>query len=222
MNFSLFRRSISALSAAVSFSLIATAAVSQSFDPSATQFSPNTEVALVVGSEQNGFALVQNSLVQRIQFVISVTPKIVDAGATATLTITAPGTFDLSVVKASQIGVRPDDGVSNLKILEQSAQQLKLSLDLAETAQGSVRTLFIKNDAGATVIALDLTVNVPGSICIPHCDSPNICSNNTCTSDPNDPCAGVRCGPGEKCCGDTPDVGLHICLSKSKACPHPH
>ena len=74
---------------------------------------------------------------------VRVSPASVDAGATATLVIAANGTVDLS-----QIGVRPDNGIANIKILSQSAQRLTLSLDVAESAAKGVRTLFIDDAQG--------------------------------------------------------------------------
>ncbi|MFY9655008.1 MAG: hypothetical protein WAK01_00260 [Methylocystis sp.] len=226
MRFSLVRRS---LAATLTCSLIATAAIAQSVDVSVPQSSSRRKLALVVGGEQSDLAPEKAPLLQRAQLGLSVTPNTVDAGATATLTISAPGTFDLSVVKESQIGVRPGDDVINLKILEQSAQHLKISFDLADTAPQAIRTLFINNDAGATVVALDLNVNVPGNICVPPCTAPNVCSNNTCvngggggggTGGNNDSCGGRACFLGEKCCkGQGPD-GVDKCEPEGFTCQH--
>jgi hypothetical protein len=152
---------------------------------------------------------------------VSVSPASVDAGATATLVIAANGTVDLSGVTESQIGVRPDNGIANIKILSQSAQRLTLSLDVAESAAKGVRTLFIDNAQGAEIVALDLQVAVPGNVCVPHCRAPAQCEDNVCVSPPRDPCEDVSCGAGNKCCGDEPNVGEHVCKPRSQECtPH--
>ena len=167
------------------------------------------------------------SMVEPIQLAqaqsgVSVSPASVDAGATATLVIAANGTVDLSGVAGSQIGVRPNNGIANIKILSQSAQRLTLSLDVAETAAQSVRTLFIDNAQGAEIVALDLQVAVPGNVCVPHCRAPAQCENNVCVSPPPDPCENASCGAGKKCCPDTPEVGSHICVPTAQGCPKDH
>ena len=129
---------------------------------------------------------------------VSVSPASVDAGATATLVIAANGTVDLSGVAGSQIGVRPDNEIANIKILSQSAQRLILSLDVAESAAKGVRTLFIDNAQGAEIVALDLQVAVPGNVCVPHCRAPAHCENNECVFPPRDPCEDVSCGAGNE------------------------
>jgi hypothetical protein len=157
--------------------------------------------------------------VAQTQSGVTVSPTSVDAGATARLVIAAHGTVDLSGIAASQIGVKPDDGIANIKILSQSAQQLTLSLDVAETVAQGVRTLFIDNAQGAEIVALDLQVAVPAGLCVPHCVPPAQCENNACVSPP---CDGVSCGAGNKCCGDTPEVGEHVCVKTNEKCPNPH
>ena len=153
---------------------------------------------------------------------VSVSPASVDAGATATLLIAANGTVDLSGVAESQIGVRPDNGIANIKILSQSAQRLTISLDVAESAAKGVRMLFIDNAQGGEIVALDLQVAVPGNVCVPHCRAPAQCENNVCVSPPPDPCENASCGAGNKCCGDTPEVGKHVCVKTHETCPPPH
>ncbi len=153
---------------------------------------------------------------------VSVSPASVDAGATATLVIAANGTVDLSGVAGSQIGVRPDNEIANIKILSQSAQRLILSLDVAESAAKGVRTLFVDNAQGAEIVALDLQVAVPGNVCVPHCRAPAHCENNECVFPTPDPCEHASCEAGEKCCGDTPVPGSHVCVKEDLKCPLPH
>jgi hypothetical protein len=75
---------------------------------------------------------------------ITVDPGQVDIGTTATVTLFSGGFFDLSAVKLSQVGVRPGDGVSNLKIESATAQRMKLSFKISSDASIGVRTVFIK------------------------------------------------------------------------------
>jgi hypothetical protein len=152
---------------------------------------------------------------------VSVSPASVDAGTTATLVIAANGTVDLSGIEGSQIGVRPGNGIANIKILSQSAQRITLSLDVAENAAKGVRTLFINNAQGTDIVALDLQVAVPGNVCLPHCVAPAQCESNVCVSPPPNPCENVPCGAGNKCCPDTPAPGLHVCLPSTQRCPNP-
>jgi hypothetical protein len=129
------------------------------------------------------------------QPAVTVSPASVDAGATATLVITANGTVDLSGVAASQIGVRPGDGIANITILSQSAQQLTVSLDVAKSVATGVRTLFIDNAQGAEIVALDLQV----------------------VGVPVNACAKAHCGEGKKCCPDIDGAGF-TCIPKNQGC----
>jgi hypothetical protein len=109
--------------------------------------------------------------------------------------IAASGFFDLGEIKESQISLRPGDGVSKLTIVWATAQQLKLSFALAADAAPGVRTLLIKNDAGATVVALDILLRTGPTICRPACQPPLTCQSNVCVGcDP-------PCGEGERCVG---------------------
>ncbi len=123
-------------------------------------------------------------------------------------------------IAGSQIGVRPGDGVANIKILSQSAQRLTLSLDVGESAAKGVRTLFIDNAQGAEIVALDLQVAVPGNVCVPHCVAPAQCENNVCVSPQANPCEDVSCEAGKKCCPDTPVPGMHVCVPNTQRCPN--
>ena len=133
-------------------------------------------------------------LVHPVQGTIGISPDAVDSGGPASVTFTASGFFDLSQVRVGQMGVRPADDISSLKIVSQTAQHLTLSFQVAATAVAGVRTLFITNSQGDTVVALDLTVNVGPGVCTPQCTSPNVCSNNVCVP-PSTPPVVHQCTP---------------------------
>ena len=118
---------------------------------------------------------------------IAVTPNVVEIGTSPRVTITASGFFDLSEVGPSQIGIRPSEGVSDIRIINQTAQRLSLSFGLAEDTPVGTRTLFIKNNSGVTVVALDLNFKLGPSICRPPCEAPSRCSNNVCVRPPPPP-----------------------------------
>jgi hypothetical protein len=139
------------------------------------------EIAFVFpGSARNSLSAGADPGFHRVQGTISVTPTAVDTGTTARVTITASGFFDLGDVRESQIGFRPSQGVSDIQIAGATAQRLVLTFDLSEDASTGTRTLLIRNNAGATVVALDLVFNRGSHICRPACESPLRCVNNVC------------------------------------------
>jgi hypothetical protein len=153
------------------------------------------QFALLLGGLNPGGDQVKRSEIQLAQAAITVSPSIVDTGTTSEVTISAPGTFDLGAVQESQISLRPVSGVSNLRIVWATAQQMRLSLTLSDAAEPGVRSLLIKDSAGATIVALDIALRLGPSLCRPACQAHQTCSNNVCIGcDP--PCA-----DGESCVG---------------------
>src|SRR5262245_4838395 len=70
---------------------------------------------------------------------ITVDPDKVDIGTTPTVALFSAGFFDLSEVKLSQVGIRPNDGVSNLKIESATAQRMRLSFKVSSDASIGTR-----------------------------------------------------------------------------------
>ena len=154
---------------------------------------------------------------------ITVTPTAVDTGETAVVTLSSSGFFDLAEVRESQISIRPNDNVTNLRIVWATAQQLRLSFQIAPEAQTGPRSLLIKNNAGATVVAVDIAFQPGPHICHPACQSPQTCENNVCTgcSPPcgeNERCEGTICRPVFHCDRTSCPIGL-IC--KNDRCVQP-
>jgi hypothetical protein len=113
---------------------------------------------------------------------ISVSPSIVETGNKNTVDISTAGFFDLSQVDLPRIGIRPNQGVSDVRINSATAQHLSLSFNLSEDTQTGTRTLFINNNQGETAIALDLILKIGSNICRPACNSPDTCSGNVCVT----------------------------------------
>jgi hypothetical protein len=154
-----------------------------------------TEVLAFLNRDAAGNLRRAPSLLQEVQGTISISPDIVDTGTTATVTFTTSGFFDLSQIQSAQLGIRPDDDISNIQIVRQTAQHLTLTFQIADTAGAGTRTLFITNSQGETVVALDLILKVGSSVCSPHCVSPKFCSNNVCVSPPPPPPPPRVCNP---------------------------
>ena len=195
------RRLLLGALAAVSASLLTCQLHAQSLRaaPNATPASGVNEVLAFLNRDAAGnLAKPATPLVHPVQGTISISPDTVESGGSASVTFTTSGFFDLSQVKIGQIGIRPDDDISNLKIERQSAQHLTLSFQIAGTAAQGIRTLFITNSQGDTVVALDLTVNVGPNVCNPQCASPNVCRSNVCVP-PSGPIHVRQCVPD---CGD--------------------
>jgi len=160
---------------------------------------------------------------------ISLSPTAVETGTSPTLTLTTSGFFDLSEVRPSQVGIRPNQGVSNLKIVSATAQRMVLSFDLSGDASPGTRTLFIKDQRGGTAVALDLVVKRGPNICRPECVPPQVCTNNVCKLPPNvcDPactsgqvCRNNRCIPDPDFC-DPPcnDKTCERCVNRRCVTP---
>jgi hypothetical protein len=133
---------------------------------------------------------------------LELSPTVVKTGESSKVVIKSGGFFDLSEIRQSQIGIRPNEGISDLRIVDATAQSLDLSFKIANTASAGIRTLFIKNTSGATVVALNLTLRLGLGICKPLCQAPNICRDNVCVPPPPPPreCK-PPCDPnsGEEC-----------------------
>ena len=187
--------------------------VSQAAPPSGGALAPAraTKLAFATGWSSPTRGVKADSPIQLAQGMISVTPNIVNTGASDTVTITTSGFFDLSQVTPSQIQVRPADGVSNFAITEQSAQHLALSFDVADSAAPGTRTLSISNSSGGPSVALDLTLKLGPSVCNPSCVSPAVCQSNQCVTHTPPP----QCNPA--CQGESSCVNGH-CVDSCK--PH--
>jgi hypothetical protein len=176
---------------------------------SGEQSSPRLQVAFLrsdaLSAASKSYA---DHKIQEAQATISVTPDTVDTGSSPSVTLNSAGFFDLSQVTASQIGLRPGDGVSNIQIVSQTAQHLTLSFQLADAATPGVRTLFINNGSGATLVALDLTLRLGANVCIPACGPSQICMSNRCEDRPPPP---VSCSP--KCDDDFQDCVNGKCVN---------
>lgn len=128
---------------------------------------------------------------------ISVSPVQVEIGTSPTVILTASGFFDLSSVEPSQLGISPNQGISNLRITSATAQRMSLSFEISADASEGIRTLFIKDQSGARVVALDLLLKLPRHICRPACTGTTSCRNNHCEFD-HTICT-PQCGFCERC-----------------------
>jgi len=128
---------------------------------------------------------------------VTASPSVVDTGKTNTVDISVPGSFDLSQVDLSHVGIRPNQGVSNVRIDSATAQHMSLSFDLSSDAATGTRTLFVNNSSGSNVIALDILLKLGSNICQPACTSPAQCVNNVCATPhpPPPPPPPPRCTP---------------------------
>src|SRR6202008_4838052 len=157
--------------------------------------SETQKVAFLPGQPNAGKDLGGRSDIEKVQAGITVSPTMVDTGATSEVTISAPGTFDLGAVQRGQISIRPSDGVSNLSIVWSTAQQMRLSLAVSDAAETGVRSLLIKDSAGATMVALDIAFRLGPNVCRPACQAPQTCANNVCIG------CNPPCGEGKRCVG---------------------
>src|SRR5262245_61039171 len=103
-----------------------------------------TPARLALGPLKGGAVGDDLSLRNHVQAAFSISPSIVGTGTTPTVTITAPGSLDLAAVQDNQIVVRPGDGVSDIRIVWATAQQLKVSFVISEDAATGVRSILIK------------------------------------------------------------------------------
>jgi hypothetical protein len=166
--------------------------------------SRNQGIAFVApgGARNSGLNGVDPDL-HRVQGVITLAPTVVDTGTSSRVTITASGFFDLAEVTESQISFRPGQGVSNIQIAGATAQRLVVTFDISEDAALGTRTLLIKNNAGATVVALDIAFNLGSHICRPACELPQRCSGNVCVGC-RPPCQDPLVCRGNFCVRPTP------------------
>lgn len=140
--------------------------------------------------------------VARGQSPITVSPGVIETGTETNLTIGASGSFDLAEVGDPQISLRPNDGVTRIRIREATGQRLILSVQLERRTRTGTRTLLIKNNEGRTVVALDLVVRIGSHICRPSCNAPLVCQENVCgvSSSPIQPVpCNPPCGPSQAC-----------------------
>lgn len=132
------------------------------------------------------------------QAPISIVPKSVKAGTTATLTVTSTGFFDLTQITAAQFSVNPSAGVTNLQVSNASPQNLTLSFDVSSKASPGQRTLSI--DANDVVLSLKLTVEAAVQACsASNCRPPRKCDNGVCITPV---CSTINCHAPDFCDGD--------------------
>jgi hypothetical protein len=167
--------------------VVATAVLSPLFCVGLAHSGERQIAFLAPGDARNNLILGANPQIHQVQGSITVAPNVVDTGTSPRVTISASGFFDLSEVTESQISIRPSQGVSQLQITGATAQHLTLSFDLAADASIGTRTLLIRNNDGATVVALDLVFRLGSHICRPPCELPFRCSANVCVGPPPPP-----------------------------------
>jgi hypothetical protein len=154
----------------------------------------------LVGLTASALLVLLMSMTAAQQPPIGVSPRDVKPGTSPTLTISSSGFLDLSQVSASQVGIEPSDGVSNLRVGNASPQSLSLSFDLAASAAPGARALSISvNDVTVSVRVLvddpqvcrpacspprpvcddGICVRLPHA-CMPRCVSPKVCDDGVC------------------------------------------
>lgn len=146
-----------------------------------------------------------SSIGQTLCAVVSATPNSFSAGTSPAVTLNTNGTIDLSIVTSAQLGMRPNTGISNIKITQQSAQTLTFSADIASSATPGVRTLFVNDPNGHEVVALDVTIKAfvppppPPPVCTPPCDpETQVCEAGRCVARAPPTCT-PRCRPPAVC-----------------------
>jgi hypothetical protein len=137
---------------------------------------------------------------------ITVSPAEVEIGTAAmerTVTLNASGFFDLGDVQASQIRIRPGESISDIKIRNATAQRMELSFTVSANAKDGVRALLIKDQKGATVVAVDVRFKLASNVCRPACPTTMVCKNNACEPapppPPPHPTCTPNCDPCQKC-----------------------
>ena len=144
------------------------------------------------------------SIAQTVCAAASVSPASVAAGTSPTMTVTTNGTIDLGNVTTQQFGIKPNLGITNIKILGQTAQDLRFSTDIASSATPGTRTLFVNDASGHEVVALNLeiTPSAPpcggpcpnGLVCVTGLGCVEPCNNKSCPPDRGS-CVNGRCVP---------------------------
>ena len=79
---------------------------------------------------------------------LTVSPATVTTGYIDSLVIESGSSFDLSRVKASQVTLRPDNDVTDVRIRSASATKLDLSVDLSDNAELGPRTIIVTTENG--------------------------------------------------------------------------
>jgi hypothetical protein len=147
--------------------------------------------------------------IAQAQAPLSVSPNTVKPGATpvvTTLTVSSTGFFDLSQVRASQIGINPRDGISNIQVGNAAPRQMTLSFTLAGNAAAGDRSLSFTVDE--VTISLKLKVVRDQPVCSPrNCAPPKTCEGGVCVAPKCDEstcskprtCHGFICRLGRVC-----------------------
>jgi hypothetical protein len=118
----------------------------------------------------------------------TVSPTSVVAGTTSTqMNLVTNGTIDLGNVTpcekncgAQQFGIKPNVGISNYKIIDQTAQELVFTMDIPSTAQPGIWTLFVNDASGREVVALNVQITAPTGC--GTCPPGTSCTNGQCVS----------------------------------------
>jgi hypothetical protein len=132
------------------------------------------------------------SIGQTVCAAASVSPISVAAGMSPTMTLITNGTIDLGNVTAAsggqtnganQFGIKPNLGISNIKIIAQFAQELQFSMDIPSSATPGLWTLFVNDASGHEVVALDVDITpskTPPQKCTPENCPGGRCVGNLC------------------------------------------
>jgi hypothetical protein len=119
------------------------------------------------------------SIGQTVCAAASVSPFSVAAGTSPTMTLITNGTIDLGNVTTQQFGIKPNLGISNIKIIAQFAQELQFSMDIPSSATPGLWTLFVNDASGHEVVALDVDITPSKGTPPPKC-TPENCPGGKC------------------------------------------
>ena len=88
---------------------------------------------------------------------LSVAPATVTTGYIDSLVVESGPLLDLSKVKVSQISLRPDNDVTDIRIRSASVTRLDLSVDLSDNAELGPRTIIVATDNGSAEGRFEIT-----------------------------------------------------------------
>ncbi|WP_342724212.1 hypothetical protein AAFG07_34860 [Bradyrhizobium sp. B097] len=88
---------------------------------------------------------------------LSVAPATVTTGYIDSLVIESGSSIDFTKVKVSQISLRPDNDVTDVRIRSASATRLDLSVDLSDNADLGPRTIIVATENGSAEGRFEIT-----------------------------------------------------------------
>jgi hypothetical protein len=88
---------------------------------------------------------------------LSVAPATVTTGYIHSLVIESGSSLDLSKVKVSQISLRPDNDVTDIRIRSASVTRLDLSVDLSDNAELGPRAIILATENGSAEGRFEIT-----------------------------------------------------------------